>query len=277
MDFWGYVKANSVVPPQRPQRIKELMQQGALGIANPLIFNYICPPGTPLALGERTNQLYRRFTNISPDEAFKRDYRLYPRLNLERGLARALKRSQTNSEYWKIVADDNPYCLYPECLIIDGERPTLAAIESYTSYAQGQLNQLLTPEVITVSTWSGLLGREMFMRMIEMYRRTSFQSLVPYLPPDVIDTELDVLVKHTQPDPSLLPAFTTFAQNVVRQYAVEGLILYEIFGDNVILAWNESTRRSNIVDPLRIANGIKALPKIFVLHEQKDGAIINNF
>lgn len=223
--FMQSIQARSVVSPERPKRIRELLS----GQDTPLLFNWVCPPGTPLTYDPETEKLFRLYSQIDPEGGFKNDYRLYPRLNLEKDLVGLLNRFDMPLMYIKSVADNNPYCLYPACLRIDGPEKTATCIKKYTQFVQKQLDAQIGP-----------VGSIWVMKRLK-------------------------------------PLLQKFAGNVIRQYAVEGYFLYEAFGDNVILAWNESTRRSSIIDSLRKARGIPPLPKIYVLHEKRDGKIIDNF
>lgn len=224
--FQEFVMQNSVAPPERPGRIKQLIRDQALKGEKAFILNWICPPGSPLQLDSTSGKLYRQFNRLDFDMCFQNDYRLYPRLWLERDLCQAIAETGSGFEYVKAVADDNPFCLYSPSVKIDGVATTMSNISAYTQYAS---------------------------------------------------TELDVIAKHTQLPDELKPFLRPLAEDVIRQYAVEGYILYEAFKDNVVLAWNESTRRSAIIDSLRKAKGIPPLPKIYVLHEKKEGSIINDF
>ena len=262
----------SVVPPERPQRIKELMAAG-----KPIVVNWICPMGTPLSWDSKTERLYRRYTQTTPEEGFNRDYQLLPRLSLENNLVRQLKHFNSTWTYLKIVADDNPFCLYPACLRIDGREATVNAIANYSSYVQTRLDSLTGKGNIWVLPWSELLGPKLFDDYLETYEGIKIEDLLPYLPKDIIETEIDILTDHTKPDPILLPRFRRFAEDCVRYFAVEGLFLDKLFGDEVIVAWNDSTRISATIDPLRKINGLAPLPKIFVLHNKKDGELTDNY
>ena len=74
--FYESIKQASVAPPERPARIKELIQYAALGIETPLIINWICPAGTPLEYDQETEKLYRKYPQIDPAEGFLKDYRI---------------------------------------------------------------------------------------------------------------------------------------------------------------------------------------------------------
>jgi len=267
----------SVASFQRPGRVKELFARSAKEQEPVNMVNWICPPGTPLVANDR-GEVFRRYVGVSPEAGFEADYRLLPRLGLEEKLLRAYRRADMpQPDYFKIVADDNPYCLYPLGMQFDGEKPTLEAIEKYSQYVQVQLDQRLGKGQICTTTFSKIAGPQLFGEMLRTFERTSFDDLAPYLPGDVLETELDVLTSHTKPDPKVRPFFVEYAKKVIRQYAVEGLFLYKLFGDDVVLAWNESTRRTAIIDSLRLKNGLPPLPKIFVLHEKRGGQIYENY
>ena len=267
----------SVAPLERPGRIKELVYNAVLKGTPVTLINWICPPGSPLSYDANSNSLYRRFNQIDNQKGFEADYRLYPRLSLEQTLVRTFQRTKAPFDYIKFVADDNPFCLYQAGLERDGEVATLSNIEGYTDYVQNQLDQLINPQSIFVTRWSDFMGSQMFKEFLYLYNSTSINDLRPYLPEDVIETELDVIEKHTNLDPALKTYLEPFVQKVIRQYAVEGYFLYRLFGDTVVLAWNESTNRTAIIDSLRKARGIPPLPKIFVLHEKREGIIKDNF
>ena len=276
-NFYSFIKSVSVAPPERPIRIKELIQYTALGIGTPLIINWICPVGTPLEFDSETNKLYRRYAPIDPVEGFQKDYRIISRIGLEKRLTEMIGQIQSSLEYVKIVADNNPYCLYPACLRLDGEIDTRNAIETYTGYVQTKLDELIGSKKVAVLTLSSLLGQQGFEEFMNLFKETQVDDLLPFLPNDVLKTEVDIISKHTKLDTLLEPKLESLATDVIRQYAVEGFYLYKMFGDSVILAWNESTRRSQIIDSLRKARGIPPLPKIFVLHEKGKGLIIDNY
>ena len=275
--FYESIKQASVAPPERPARIKELIQYAALGIETPLIINWICPAGTPLEYDQETEKLYRKYPQIDPAEGFLKDYRIVPRLGLEKRLVEMVERTESKAEYIKIVADNNPHCLYPACLRLDGEVETRNAIETYASYVQTKLDELVGERKVSVLTLSSLLGAPGFKEFMKLFKETNVEDLLPFLPPDVIETEIDVIAKHTQLTANLKPKLKSLAVDVIKQYAVEGYFLNEMFGDSVILAWNESTRRSQIIDSLRKAKGLPPLSKMFVLHEKRQGKIIDNY
>lgn len=275
--FMESIRANSVVPIERPGRVQELIYQGTSGSKTPIITNWICPRGTDLDFDQETKKVYRLYTLTDPQQGFETDYQILPRLNLERNLCRQLERFQTNALYVKIVANDNPYCLYPACLRIDGEIPTMAAISKYTQYCQSRFDKLIERGSILVTTWSQVLGPRLFAEYLKVYEETALADLMPHLPANIVNIMIDILTDHTKPDPKLMPYFETFATSCIRYFAVEGLFLYKIFGDDVILAWNDSTRIANAIDALRLKNGLPPLPKIYVLHEKRKGKIIDNF
>jgi hypothetical protein len=276
--FMSFVDSASVMSPQRPGRIKELVAQAASGTEEVFFVNWICPPGTPLEFDEETGKLYRLFSSLNPETGFEKDYRLSPRIDLEKRLVEQIEKLGTEkATYIKSIADDNPYCLYPACIRLEGEAETLNAIEGYSEYVQGKLDTLIGEDSVWVMRWSELLGPELFQEFLERFRNTSFEDLEPYLPPSVLETELDVLFKHTNPDPKLLPIFRQFAKDVIAQYNIEMDILYDAFGDNVVLAWNESTRRGSMLDALRKLKGRPPIPKVYVLHRKENEEIVNNF
>ena len=151
------------------------------------------------------------------------------------------------------------------------------AIANYSSYVQTRLDSLTGKGNIWVLPWSELLGPKLFDDYLETFEGIKIEDLLPYLPKDIIETEIDILTDHTKPDPILLPRFRRFAEDCVRYFAVEGLFLDKLFGDEVIVAWNDSTRISATIDPLRKINGLAPLPKIFVLHNKKDGELTDNY
>ena len=275
--LWESVLSMSVVPPERPSRIKELLGDVVSGKGSACIVNWICPPGSPLQLDASSGALYRRFTQIDPAQGFINDYRLYPRLDLERQLVSLIGRKYPTLNYFKIIADDNPYCIYPKSLQVDGTDKTLGAISNYGKYVQSQLDTLVGSGAIWLMNWSEMLGPKLFEEFLETFRQTRIEDLLPFLPPNIIEIEIDVVTKHTNLGKELLPYVRNFVKGIIRQYAVEGYFLYELFGDNVILAWNESTRRSNIIDSLRKLRGVPPLPKIYVLYNKRGGKIENNF
>jgi hypothetical protein len=271
------LRSSSVMPLQGPQKIKELTTQAALTGDPIIVINWICPAGTPLEIAPDRSGLFRSYSGIDPEEGLEKDYRLIPRLNLERKLVKAFERAQIPLWYIKLVADDNPYCLYPYSLIKDGERETMEAITKYARYTQARLDREIGNEKITVWTVSEFLGQERFRELIELFKSTSINDLLPFLPLDILDIEKDVIARHTNIDPGLLPYLDSFVEAVARQYAVEGLVIRKMLGDNVIIAWNESTRRSSTIDGGVKSEGFKPFPKIFVLHEKLNGKIKNNF
>lgn len=276
--FMSFIDSASVMSPQRPGRIKELVAQATSGNEEVFFVNWICPPGTPLEFDDETGKLYRLFSNLNPEAGFEKDYRLSPRIDLEKRLVGQIGKLRTEkATYIKSIADDNPYCLYPACIRLEGEGETLDAIEGYSEYIQGKLDTLIGEDSVWVMRWSELLGPELFQEFLERFRDTKLEDLEPYLPPSVLETELDVLFKHTNPDPKLLPAFTQFAKDVIVQYNIEMDILYDAFGDNVVLAWNESTRRGAMLDALRKLRGRPPIPKMYVLHKKENEEIVNNF
>jgi len=276
--FMSFVYSSSVMSPQRPGRIKELVANAASNDGEVIFINWICPPGTPLNFDEETGKLYRLFANSNSEDGFKKDYRLYPRIDLEKRFAKQVKElGISRATYIKTIADDNPYCLYPACLRLEGEEATLQSIEGYSIYVQEQLNKLTDQNDIWVMRWSELLGPDLFQQFLGRFYNTKFEDLEPYLPSNFLDIELDVLTKHTEPDPKLLPAFKQFAKDVIVQYNVEMDILYEAFGDNVVLAWNESTRRGAMLDALRKMKGRPPIPKMYVLHRKDNEEIVNNY
>lgn len=275
--FLESILADSVAPPQRPEKIKELIANGIANRATPIIANWICPRGTDLSFDEETERVYRRYTTTEPEEGFETDYQILPRMSLERKLCRKLSRFGTNAIYVKFVADDNPFCLYPACLRIDGVTETISAIRNYSQYCQTRFDELIRNGFLLVTTWSECLGPELFEEYLDTFETTSIESLVPYIPQDSLSDMLNVLTDHTKPDPSVMPYFERFAKDCIRYFAVEGLFLYKLFGDEVILAWNDSTRIASTIDGLRVKEGLPPLPKFYVLHEQRDGKIVNNY
>lgn len=275
--FMEGVKANSVVSTERPNRIRQLIFEGSLGVKVPIIANWICPRGTPLIPDEETNRLYRRYTSISPEEGFATDYQILPRIELEKKLCRNLERFSTGAMYLKIVADNNPACLYPACFRIDGEGTTMDSISKYAKYCQNQFDTLIPRGEINVETWSALLGKNLFREYLKEYENISLKDLMPFLPNNIVETEIDILTDHTKPDLEVLPYFKTFASDCIRYFAVEGLFLNKIFKDDVVLAWNDSTRITQTIDALRKKRGLPALPKIYVLHEKRNRKIKDDF
>lgn len=276
--FMSFLESESVMSPQRPARIKELLMQASTNTGEAIFINWVCPPGTPLEYDEETGKLYRLFSGTDPKQGFEKDYRLYPRIDLERRFVGQIDKLGTQkAAYIKNVADDNPYCLYPACIRIEGEEETLSSIGEYSEYVQGQLDSLVGDDKIWVMRWSELLGPELFQESVARFKNTKYADLEPYLPPSVLDTEIDVLSKHTSPNPELLPVFRQFAKDVIVQYNVEMDMLYDAFGDNVVLAWNESTRRGAMIDALRKSKGRPPIPIIYVLHRRRNEEIVNNF
>lgn len=275
--FQEFVQKNSVAPSERPGRIRQLIRNGILNGEKPIVLNWICPPSSPLQLDPKSNKLYRSFNRLDLERCFREDYRLYPRVQLERDLSKAIAETGSGLRYTKAIADDNPFCLYPPSIEIDGETSVLGNIYAYSRYTQQALDQLVESPGILVRNWSDLIGSDLFRTAIELYKQTSIEQLLTYLPPNTLETELDVITKHTHLSDSLKPYLRPLAEDVIRQYAIEGYILYQAFDDNVILAWNESTRRSAIIDALRKAKGLPSLPKIFVLREKKEGRIVDDF
>ena len=275
--FMQSIRADSIMAMERPERIKELIFQGSLGIKIPIFTNWICPRGTNLAPDEATQKLFRRYTQTEPKDGFETDYQILPRIELEKSLCKKLERFSTNASYLKIVADDNPYCLYPACLRIDGEEKTMDAIENYSKYCQTRFDESINQGKVEVQTWSEILGTELFKKYLECYEQTKLEDLLPFLPKNIVDLEMDILTDHTKPSQNAQKYFETFAIDCARYFAVEGLFLSEIFRDDVIVAWNDSTRLTRTIDALRLKNGLPALPKIYVLHEKRDGKIVNDF
>lgn len=276
--FVRFVQSDrAVMAAERPEQIRDLVRIAQLENRPLTVVNWICPQGTPLDYDPVTERLYRRFIGIEPEQGYRKDYRLVPRLDLERRLISELESTGVPFRYIKIVADDNPYTLYPASLRLDGEAETMQVIENYAQFVQAKLDQEIGPGKIEVVTMSKLLGFERFMSLVRDFGQVDIRELLANLPVSTLTTELDVLTKHTKPDPRLLPYFDIYGQEVVKQYCVEGYYLYELFGDNVVLAWNESTRRAKIVDGLRIARGLPALPKVFVLHRKKGTEIEDDF
>lgn len=268
---------NSVMSMQRLGRIKELLLQGAL-LGEPfLLVNWICPAGTPLALAPDNSGLFRSYVRIDPEEALKKDYRLVPRLDQERILVDSFEKAAIPLFYLKLVADDNAYCLYPFSIDKDGEQPTKDAMKNYSCCAQNLMDREIGKDRVTVLTVSDFLGPEGFERLIRLFRDTRIEELLPFLPKDIFPIEKDVITKHTKLSADLLPYLDRFVEAVIRQYAVEGLIIAETLSDNVVVAWNESTRRFATIDAGRKAQDLPAFPKIFVLYEKRDGQIINNY
>lgn len=275
--FAQFIESAAVAPAQRPGFIKELVFDSVVTGKSLTIVNWICPPGTSLEYDKVSDRLYRRYVGVDQLEGFKRDYRLLSRIPLERRLIQVLEKFAIPYVYFKLVANDNPYCLYPTCLEVDGEQATLNSIQQFTNYAQLQIEQLVGEGKIYVTTMSDFLGAQLFSELLKTFRSTTLEQLVPFLPREAMEVELDVLTKHAKIDPQLISKLPHLAADVVRQYAVEGYYLEKVFGDCVILAWNESTRRGGIIDPLRKARGIQPLPKIYVLHEKRNGQVVDNF
>lgn len=272
------LRTNSVAPIERPRKIKDLTKKALISGQSVVIANWICPRGTSLKFDPETRKLYRSYINVNPEEGFDTDYQLQPdKLSLERRMLRTLEMHNIPFLYLKIVADDNPYCLYPACLRIDGEEATMQTITDYSDYCQRRLTKELDSEDVLVMTWSALLGPELFKKYLDDFEKLKYQDISSYLPPDIISTEMNVLTDHTQPDPSTAPAWSKFTEDCIKYFALEGDYMNQIFGDDVILAWNDSTRIASTIDPIRKAKGLKNLPKIFVLHEQRNGKIIDNF
>ncbi len=278
--FMGYLESDSVVPPQGKTRIKDIIFDAVTYAEygrQAEIANWICPPGTPLDFDPETGKLYRRFKGIDPEEGLKKDYRLYPRLDQERALVRNLEKASVPYRYTKIVADNNPYCLYPTAFALDGEKQTQDAIFSFATSAQQKLDQWIGEGKVNSATLSSLLGPESFQKFLSDFDRLDLASLLSFLPTDVLDVELDVIAKHTSLAPCYQQYLPSLVVDVVKQYGLEGDFVPRALGENTILAWNESTRRTAIIDSVRRLKGLDPIPKIFVLYEKKEGKIVNNF
>ena len=227
------IEKTSVVPWERPARIRQLFFEGFLNINTPIVINWICPRGTSLRYDPETERLYRLYTQTDPKDGFDSDYQFtQPKMILERKLARNVggRLDKPSAIYLKIMADDNPYCLYPACLRIDGEKETMQAIAKYTNYSEQRFIKEMWPGAILVDTWSNLLGPEIFSKYLKIYEQTKIEDLLPYLPSNIIDIMTNILVDHTNPDPNLpLIAFRQFAIDCIRYFAVEGYFLDLIF------------------------------------------------
>lgn len=277
-DFMNFIKRFSVASMQRPDKIRELVFKAAL-LGEPINFiNWICPPGTPLQYNQQDDSLYRQFTGRQPEEGFDTDYRLKPRLALEKRLVTTLNQLKIPYNYYKIVADDNPYCLYPTSIRLDGEQPTREAICRFAEYAQRRLDEEIGEGNIQVVTMSQLTGENGFAELIRTYNQTSFEQIQPKLLPNTMDKELGILESHTNLSPELLKYLPEMAQRVIRQYGVEGLLLDKFFDGKLIYLWNESTERPIIIDALRMVLGaFDKSPMAFVLHEKRGDQIKDNY
>lgn len=272
-------QGEGAAPPSQRTRIKLLLMDAASDGESVTIINWICPPGTPLKLDSESGTLYRSFVGIDPEQGFNSDYRLADRLDRERALVKALDDSGAPYRYVKLVADDNAFCLYPAGLRVDGVQPTMDAVADFAAYAQRRLDTEIGPDKIEVMTVSQALGPQRFAQLVNTYQNTSIDDLLPFLPPNTIEIGLDVVNKHTKVDLELLPYFRQFVEDGIRQYGVEGsaTFLDQVFGPRIILAWNESTRRTAIIDSLRKAQGFDPLPKIFTLYNKVNGQIDKNY
>ncbi len=271
------ISDNSVMSMERPRKIMDLANEAVLNNSDLIILNWICPRGTDLQYDEETKKVYRRFTLTDPQEGFDTDYQILPRIKLEEELVRRFRRFNIPATYYKAVADDNPPCLYPASLRIDGFTETMNTISRYSDYAQGRFDELLGKDAVWVLPWSNILGTEVFEESIKLFNETDIQTLLEVLPKDTFKIVRESLIEHTKPDENASLGFDRFAEDVIKYFAIEGYYLYKKWGDNVVLAWNDSTRKTKIIDSLRIVNGIPPLPKIFVLHEKKSGKILNDY
>lgn len=271
------LKASSVVPLERPKGIKEIFIKSALNNEPVIVLNWICPAGTPLEVAPNGSGLFRSYLKVNPELGLDKDYRLIPRLDLERKLIKAFERCEIPLWYIKLVADDNPYCLYPYSLEKDGESSTMRAHAEYARYTQFRLDQEIGEGKITVLTVSEFLGPERFRKLLRLFESTPINSLLPFLPENILEIEKDVISKHTNLSPSLLEQLDGFVEKVIRQYGCEGLMFYEMFGDKVIVAWNESTRRAPTIDAGRKSQRLPPFPKFFVLHRKRGNLIEDNF
>ncbi len=263
------LSSSSVMSPQRPSKIKELATQAVLTRDPFIVINWICPASTPRKLAPDASGIWRSYLGINQKAGFEKDYLLLPRLNLEKKLIRAFERTGVPFLYLKLVADDNPYCLYPYCLKKDGEQKTMEEIASYARYVQERLNRELGKGKIIVWTVSEFLGKERFRRLIRLFDDISIEELLPFLPQNIVDTEMEIITKSSTFGPELQPFLESFSKLYIRQYAAEGLIIREMLGDNVIIAWNESTRRNSTIDAGLKSKGFDPFPKIYVLYNER--------
>ena len=274
MEIWN---GRSVMSFERPRRIKQIIENSMMTRQPINIVNWICPAGTTLYFSPQ-GDTYQTYVGVSMEGAFINDHRLYPRLDLEKDLVKSFGKvtSLPKPTYFKIMADDNPLCLSPYGVQLYGKRPTMESIANYAGFVQDQLNILVGQNEIRVSTFSSLLGPKMFRRFVATFKNLSYEDIAPYLPKDVIENELRIAEKHMKVGPEILLKLDGYIKKVLRQYAVEGLYMYKIFGDNLIMAWNESTTRSQTMDSLRKKMGIPTIPKIFVLHRKEKNEIQDN-
>lgn len=275
--FIKSISDNSVMSMERPKRIKELANEAVLNNSELKILNWICPRGTDLEYDNETKKVYRRFTETNPKDGFDTDYQILPRIKLEEELVRRFRRFSIPAVYYKAVADDNPPCLYPASLRIDGKSETMNAIGRYSNYAQNRFDDLLGKDAVWVLPWSDILGKEMFEESIRLFNEIKVQDLLAVLPKGSFELVKDSLIEHTKPDENAMKGFDRFAEDVTKYFAIEGYFLYEKWGDNVVLAWNDSTRKTKIIDSLRIIKGIPTLPKFFALHEKNGNKIANDY
>lgn len=274
MEIW---KGRSVMPFERPRRIQQIIENSMMTRQSINIVNWICPAGTPLNFSPQ-GDTYQRYVGVSMEVAFKKDHRLYPKLDLEKDLVKSFGQitSLPKPKYLKIMADDNPLCLSPYGIQLDGKKPTMESVAKYANFVQQELDTLVGQDMISVSTFSNLLGPKMFRRFVATFKSLSYNDIATYLPKDAIENELRIAEKHMKVGPEILLKLDGYVKKVLRQYAVEGLYMYKIFGDNLIMAWNESTTRSQTMDSLRKKMGIPTIPKIFVLHRKEKNEIQDN-
>jgi hypothetical protein len=256
--------------PENPRRIRELISRG-----QPItFFNWICPPRTPVWIPDPPTPLVAcRF--LGPrDEGFEESEpcrRLVDTENETRVFLKMARKCGVNFRYLKVFADDNPHCLYPSTLEIQGEKEIEEIFLEFFIWYQDRVDSLFGKGIEVVS-WGEISAP--YRKLYDDIFNRPFDDISPMLPKGIVEEEQRILMEHCGFQASWRFQIKDFTERVIRSYAAEGVVLNALEKDwimpNQILLCDESTRVFPAqIEAGRKLKGIDRLPKIFVLYPRR--------